>query len=744
MTKTIVKRDGRTEAFDVAKIKAAIEAAMSAVHKGLTGDLAQKAVQLSEQIAQSTEDGASIESIQDSVEKGLMDAELIEEAKAYIKYRAARTDIREARTHLMKIIDSFFTEKQDDGSSHKENANINASSVSGAFYRIGSEASKDYYTRCLIPSEFVEAHTNGYLHYHDADYYGLSLNCMQHDLGKMFKKGFSTGNAYIGEPQSITSAMALTCVILQSGQTDLFGGESIPAWDFYMEPYVEKSFKKALKKHLENMAFAPANMQELWVKENGYQEHTPVFENDDLYKAYKWAKRDVEAETYQAAQAMVYNLNSLASRAGGQVVFSSINLGTCVKPGGRLATKALLKAIDDGIGKGVTSLFPIVIFKLKEGVTYSPQDPNYDLRLYSERVTAKRMFPNYSNLDAPYNLKYYKEGHPETEVAYMGCRTRAISNVNGPEIVTDRGNLSFTTLNLPRYAIEASREGTSEEERIEIFFKKLDKYLDIARRQLEHRYKIQCNRRVYNLPYVMQQGAYMGSEHLSPDDTIRKAIENGTLSFGFVGLAEALVALTGHDHTEGEKYQQLGLRIVKHMRDYADKLTEEQHMNWSLIATPAESVAGKMLRKDRAEFGVIPGVTDKDYYTNSNHVPVWRKIRASEKIRLEAPYHELTNAGHIAYVECEGDPRQNLDALHTLINIMHDAGAGYFSFNHKIDTCTNCGYNGIIGDVCPSCGQKETPSHPFVRPRRITGYLSYENRFNSAKTAELNARVTHA
>lgn len=624
-------------------------------------------------------------------------------------------------------------------------------------------------------------------------------------------------------------------------------------------------------------------------------------------------------------------------------MFSSINLGTCVKPGGRLATKALLKAIDDGIGKGVTSLFPIVIFKLKEGVTYSPQDPNYDLRLYSERVTAKRMFPNYSNLDAPYNLKYYKEGHPETEVAYMGmaagkhkvllqdpdipmegypsdwkdfamyqmtfedlwyavvnlggvvrkfddtteyvdleadnvrvvaiygrepdkdsmdyrarkltrvrkimrcskpaqghtwkdvyvygtedgnytstekpvrkvltltsdhplalvkkgrthvcdiqygvagdslrtydgctqvldikdssytgygydietysdmfvlddvishnCRTRAISNVNGPEIVTDRGNLSFTTLNLPRYAIEASREGTSEEDRIEIFFKKLDKYLDIARRQLEHRYKIQCNRKVYNLPYVMKQGAYMGSEHLSPDDTIRKAIENGTLSFGFVGLAEALVALTGHDHTEGERYQQLGLRIVKHMRDYADKLTEDQHMNWSLIATPAESVAGKMLRKDRAEFGVIPGVTDKDYYTNSNHVPVWRKIRASEKIRLEAPYHELTNAGHIAYVECEGDPRQNLDALHTLINIMHDAGAGYFSFNHKIDTCTNCGYNGIIGDVCPSCGQKETPSHPFVRPRRITGYLSYENRFNSAKMAELNARVTHA
>lgn len=315
MTKTIVKRDGRTEAFDVDKITAAIEAAMKAVHGRMYADLDEKAVQLSKQIAQSTEDGASIESIQDSVEKGLMDAGLIEEAKAYIKYRAARTDIREARTHLMKIIDSFFTEKQDDGSSHKENANINASSVSGAFYRIGSEASKDYYTRCLIPSEFVEAHTNGYLHYHDADYYGLSLNCMQHDLGKMFKKGFSTGNAYIVEPQSITSAMALTCVILQSGQTDLFGGESIPAWDFYMEPYVEKSFKKALKKHLENMAFAPANMQELWVKENGYQEHTPVFENDDLYKAYKWAKRDVESETYQAAQAMVYNLNSLASRA---------------------------------------------------------------------------------------------------------------------------------------------------------------------------------------------------------------------------------------------------------------------------------------------------------------------------------------------------------------------------------------------------------------------------------------------
>lgn len=606
-------------------------------------------------------------------------------------------------------------------------------------------------------------------------------------------------------------------------------------------------------------------------------------------------------------------------------MFASINFGTCVKPGGRLASKALLKAQDDGIGKGVTSLFPITIFKLKNGISYAPGDPNYDLRLMAEKVTAKRQFPNYSNIDAPYNLKFYKEGHPETEVAYMGmakgtetisyyssatqeyafvanfetfymwtksrkdslyrstggdeqhrehiynentywydvsdldlyaadplapngrtrikkimcalapakgeawqcikldnkgkteamyfttdhplnvvgkgrtqvkdikvgdyivaadgttdtvkvidsiyimadlwigydvetesdrlvigsisshnCRTRVIANVNGPEIVTDRGNLSFTTLNLPRYAIEAVRESSSEEEGIRRFFEKLDKYLDVAKRQLQHRFEIQCRRHVYNFPYIMGQGAYMGSEYLTSEDEVRKVLQNGTLSFGFVGLAEALVCLTGHDHSEGEEYQSLGLRIVKHMKDYADKLTATERMNWTLIGTPAESVAGRFLRIDKEKFGVIPGVTDKEYYTNSCHVPVTKQIRASEKLRIEAPYHPLCNAGLITYVECAGDPRENLDALHTLINIAHDAGIGYFSFNHKVDTCTNCGYNGIIGDICPSCGQKETPSHPFMRPRRLTGYLNYENRFNSAKAAELKDRVTHA
>lgn len=383
--------------------------------------------------------------------------------------------------------------------------------------------------------------------------------------------------------------------------------------------------------------------------------------------------------------------------------------------------KALFAAMDKGIGKSISAIYPIVIFKLKDGISYSPKDPNYDLRLLAEKTLAKRQFPNFSNLDAPYNLKYYKEGHPETEVAYMGCRTRVIANVNGPEIVTSRGNLSFTTLNLPRLAIEASQEALETDLREGIFFKKLDEVLDIATRQLQERFEIQCKRHVYNFPYVMQQGAYMGSEFLAPTDKIEKAILNGTLSFGFVGLAEALVALTGHDHADGEQYQQLGLKIIKYIKDYADKLTKERHMNWTLIATPAESVAGRFLRLDRAKFGVIPGVTDKDYYTNSNHVPVGKKVTASEKIRIEAPYHALTNAGHILYTELEGDPRDNLDAVHALVNQMHDAGAGYFSFNAKMDTCTNCGYVGIIGDICPSCGQKETITHPFMRPRRVTG-----------------------
>lgn len=820
MTKHIRKRDGRIKPFEEGRIYNAIEAAWLAVYPKQTDTDATEAVRpLTDAVVALCADEETVESVQDKVVQVLRDHGYSKVADQYANYRAERTRYRESRTEFLEVVDSFFTEDAQDGSSHKENANINASSVSGAFYRIGSEASKDYYQRCLIPKEFVDAHEDGYSYYHDRDYYGLSINCMQHDLLKMFKKGFSTGNAYITDPQSISSAMALTCVILQSGQTDLFGGESIPAWDFYMEPYVERSFQKYFKKHLQRLNFASIAQQEAYCKENHYQEHTPVFESDDLYKAYSWAKKDTEAETYQAAQAMVFNLNSLASRAGGQVVFSSINLGTCIKAGGRLATKALLAAIDKGIGKGITSLFPIVIFKLKDGVTYKPGDPNYDIRLLAEKVTAKRMFPNYSNIDAPYNLKYYKEGHPETEVAYMGmaaghetvnvliekyaellfkgeiafsllydmipeldaslteitfdedteyynlervpglsvrtydsrlqnyvavkkimtchrpakgevwakvgfyskgysgsltltsdhplycpnrgrvmvkdlkvddvlfstktqsgvqitgiytienacyrgydletesdrfdlsgivshnCRTRVIANVNGPEIVTDRGNLSFTTLNLPRFAIEASKEALDKDLVEGLFFQKLDKYLDLASRQLHHRYEIQCNRKVYNFPYVMEQGAYMGSEYLQPTDKIKKAVDNGTLSFGFVGLAECLKVLTGHDHSEGQQYQDLGLKIVKRIRDYADKLTDETHLNWTVIATPAEFVAGTLLRKDRKKFGVIPGVTDKEWYTNSFHVPVERKIQASEKIRIEAPYHSMTNAG---------------------------------------------------------------------------------------------------
>lgn len=427
----------------------------------------------------------------------------------------------------------------------------------------------------------------------------------------------------------------------------------------------------------------------------------------------------------------------------GQVVFSSLNLGTCTKPGGRLAVRALLEAIDKGIGKGITSLFPIVIFKLKAGISYNPGDPNYDLRLLSERTTAKRLFPNYSNLDAPYNLKFYKEGHPETEVAYMGCRTRVIANVNGPEIVTDRGNLSFTTIDLPKLGIEACAKAPEGVERLETFWMLLDGVLGKASRQLQHRFEIQCKRHVYNFPYVMGQGAYMGSEFLAPEDEVGKALLNGTLSFGFVGLAECLTALIGKDHSETEEAQKLGLEIITRIKKYADEMTKKTHMNWTLIATPAESVAGTLLRKDKARYGVIEGVTDKDYYTNSFHVPVYRKVTASKKIAIEAPYHELCNAGHISYVELEGNPTDNLDALHTLVNQMHDAGMGYFSFNAKMDCCTNCGFVGIIGDICPSCGHKDTPSVPIVRPRRVTGYLSYSNRFNFSKLQELGDRVTH-
>lgn len=918
MAKTIKKRDGRTVDFDRSKILNAIQKAMVKEEGEVDAEAITAAVE-----SQCSDSLETVESIQDKVEAELIKRGLVNTAKNYILYRQKRTEIREAETSLMKTMEGLFAEK---GEALKENANINGTTVSGTYYRIGSEASKAFYKKHMLPEDVREAFEDGRIHIHDFDYYGLSINCMQHDLGTMFKKGFYSGHCYITEPQSITTAMMLSCVILQSGQTDLFGGESVPAWDHYMEPYVQKSFEKYFAKYLERFGFAPAETQKKWLKEYPYLEHTPVFENDDLYRCYSWAKKDTEAEAYQAAQAMLFNYCGLCSRSGGQVVFSSLNLGTCTKPGGRLAMKALFSAMDKGIGKSISAIYPIVIFKLKDGVSYNPKDPNYDLRLIAEKTLAKRQFPNFSNLDAPYNLKYYKEGHPETEVAYMGmaakgkvevyiehkylneslctltfdiravwdfltkflelkaksfdattewidledpglnysfylwdshedryvkakkymrckapakgekwqsvyligdergdkleldlttdhplsvyrgenkfervqvknlkigdrieasfdsknesytiyrivdspesmygydfetesdrfdlegivshnCRTRVIANVNGPEIVTARGNLSFTTLNLPRLAIEAMKEAEDLEQREKIFFKKLDDTLAIATKQLQQRFEIQCKRHVYNFPYVMQQGAYMGSEFLSPTDTVEKALLNGTLSFGFVGLAETLVALTGHDHADGEPYQQLGLKIIKYIRDYADKLTAERHMNWTLIATPAESVAGRLLRIDRKKFGIIPGVTDKDYYTNSNHVPVGKKITASEKIRIEAPYHALCNAGHIAYCELEGDPRDNLDALHQLVNKMHDAGVGYFSFNAKMDTCTNCGFVGIIGDICPSCGQKESITHPFIRPRRITGYLSLENRFNVAKLAELHDRVTHA
>ena len=1107
MAKTIKKRDGRTVEFDKQKIINAVGKALQKVNEAREG-LAEEIASLVE--SECSDSLETVESIQDKVEDALIQKNLPEAAKEYILYRNRRTEIREQETALMKTLEGLFAEK---GNAIKENANINGTTVSGLYYRIGSEASKDYYCKHMLPDTIRSAFEGGYIHIHDFDYYGISINCMQHDLGAMFKKGFYSGNCFITEPQSITTAMMLTCVILQSGQTDLFGGESVPAWDHYMEPYVQKSFEKYFSKYLQRFAFAPAETQKKWIKEYLYQEHTPVFENDDLYRCYSWAKKDTEAETYQAAQAMLFNMNGLCSRAGGQTVFSSLNLGTCTKPGGRLAMKALFEAMDKGIGKGITAIYPIVIFKLKAGVTYNPGDPNYDLRLTAERVTAKRQFPNYSNLDAPYNIRYYKEGHPETEVAYMGCltkheqvllkvedetklmsigdafkyldwkygdskedatkakyvsltdtgvsvydssendfvlckgilknpdthnwkkivfsdgrtllttadhplpvvgkgrtqvcnlvagdrvpvswkvetkettavaseeawllglllcdgcyassinialgldeedvlvaardvlktywnletkvtkrergekgnyfdlyvtgqqikyrkylrdlfggitkaerhlpenilswsrasrlaflagmidadgyinktekgkgaanrvqlgstnpvialqqlylaqslgypakiyenhykkdseavryrvefgatkelvkelrsakkgiwsendytsavqipatvavetvtdvpeyrgysydfetetdrfdvsgvsshncRTRVIANVNGPEVVTSRGNLSFTTINLPRLGIEAMKEAIEPELREGIFFEKLDKVLEIAAEQLQERFEIQCKRKVYNFPYVMQQGAYMGSEYLSPTDNIEKALQNGTLSFGFVGLAECLRALTGHDHSEGDQYQQLGLKIVGHIKDYADKLTKERHMNWTLIATPAESVAGKFLRIDREKFGVLEGITDKEYYTNSNHVPVTTKVTASEKIRIEAPYHALTNAGHILYEEIEGDPRNNPEVIHTLVNQMHDTGAGYFSFNIKMDTCTNCGFVGLIGDTCPSCGQKETLSAPFIRPRRVTGYLSYQNRFNSAKLAELHDRVTH-
>ena len=585
-----------------------------------------------------------------------------------------------------------------------------------------------------------KAHQEGDIHIHDLDFYTLTTTCTQIDLTKLFDKGFSTGHGFLRTPNDIQSYAALACIAIQSNQNDQHGGQSLQKFDYDMAEGVRKTFRhryrdnigrglallgevsdaQSIAKKITEM-LDEQGLKVTLANDNGYQEaeaqflvnfvDAPIVKKIQSF-AYKNSLKETDRATYQAMEALIHNLNTMNSRAGAQTPFSSINYGTDTSIEGRLVIKNILLAEEAGLGNGETPIFPIHIFKIKEGVNFDPDDPNYDLFKLACRVSAKRLFPNFSFIDAPFNLQYYKEGNPDTEIAYMGCRTRVIGNAYDPtrEIVTGRGNLSFTTINLPRLGIKAQRN-------IGAFFDSLDELMDLCIDQLMHRFKIQCSKRVRNYPFLMGQGIWLDSEKLTADDTLEEVLKHGTLSVGFIGLAECLKVLTGKHHGESEEARELGLEIISRMRARMDEETKRTGLNFSLLATPAEGLSGRFVKMDRERYGEIAGVTDREYYTNSFHVPVYYPITAFEKLKIEAPYHALTNAGHISYIELDGDPLNNLSAFEKVVRYMKEVGIGYGSINHPVDRDPVCGYTGIIGDKCPKCGRSEAEHSKVIHER---------------------------
>lgn len=666
----IRKRDGREVPFDESKITEAVFKAASAVG-GLDKQLAMElTLDVLRFLKQRYNGGLfSVEDVQDAVEKVLIEKGHARTAKAYILHRDKRTRMRDAKSDLMDAVAEILVE------TNRENANV-SNSPSAKMLQIASAASKAYYLNRLIPENMAQAHVRGDIHIHDLDFYGKTLTCVQIPLGKLLKSGFNNGHGYIRPPKRPTSATALAAIILQSSQNDMHGGQSFAFFDRDMAPFVANSS---------------------------------------------------EEEVYQAMEALIYNLNSMHSRAGAQVPFSSINVGTDTTPAGRKVIKNLLLAYEKGLGRGENPIFPNIIFRLKEGVNFNLGDPNYDLFKLAIRVASQRLNPTFSFMDSSFNKAY------GDQVGYMGCRTRVMANRRGPEVSDGRGNLSFTTINLPRLAIKAERN-------LMKFYQNLAEMIDLTCEQLYHRYQVQAKLKVKDMPFLMGQGLYLDSDKLSPCDPIEEVIKHGTLSVGFIGLAETLVSLTGYHHGEQEEAQVLGEEIVAFMLNKMDKASEKYNLNYTLLATPAEGLSGRFIKMDRREYGLIPGVTDKEYYTNSFHVPVNYPINIYDKVRLEGVYHKYTNAGHISYVEFSAPPVNNLSAVEDIIRYMRECDFGYAGINFPIDFCDGCGHFGVIDtDECPSCGTSS-----IRRIRRITGYLSTVDRFNDAKLNELKQRVAHS
>jgi len=701
MFSSIIKRDGRKQSFHESKITDAIFKCLQAVEDADR----QKAMELTLEVIkkvkqQYQEDNYTVENIQDLVETVLIEQGLAKAAKSYILYRENRSRLREARSELMNAVSEILQE------TNRDNANV-GNSPSAKVLQISEIASKNYYLKRILPEKEANAHINGDIYIHDLSWYGKTLTCLQIPLDKLLREGFNNGHGYIRPPKGIKTAASLAAIILQSNQNDMHGGQSFAYFDRDMSVYVELEKikqEKILRKYLTELGLT-------------------ADENKIKTLAYERAKE----ETFQAMEGFIYNLNTMHSRAGAQVPFSSVNFGTDTSEAGRMVTECFLLAYEKGLGKGESPLFPNVCFKIKEDVNFEEGDPNYDLFQLSMQVACKRLFPAFSFMDSSFNKPFRDE-----EVAYMGCRTRVISNCNGKEVTNSRGNLSFTTINLPRLGIRAEKD-------ISLFWKYLDELIDISIEQLLTRYNIQKKLKIKDFPFLMGQKLYLDSEELSSDDTIEKAIRNGTLSIGFIGLAECLVALMGKHHGENTEAQAFGVAIVSHMRRRCDEAAKKYGLNFSLLATPAEQLSGKFTKLDAERYGQIKGITDKKWYTNSFHVPVEFQISAMKKIEIEGVYHKYCNAGHISYVELQSAPGNNLDAFESLVRAMSEADMGYAAINFPVDICRDCGLNEVIQeDTCPKCGGKN-----ISRLRRITGYLSTLDRFNDSKLAEIQNRQIH-
>ncbi len=761
----IIKRDGRKEIFDKNKIVNAIAKAFKSVSQD-----ENEANYITEEVIKNIDEKFSnsipmVEDIQDEIERVLIKENKIEVAKSFILYRAERNKYRQNHTALMNTLNDITFKDSKDNDLKRENANIDGDTAMGSMLRYGSESAKEFYLNNVIDPRFAEAHRSGDIHIHDMDFYTLTMTCCQIDLLPLFKGGFSTGHGFLREPGSIRSYASLACIAIQSDQNDQHGGQSIPNFDFSMAPGIKKTYRKEIRDVLyeiysifdENLTHEEVKsiveeaekVQEISLDAPKFEEELTrlvkerfnnVENNDKLIKkVFKDALNKTDEEAHQAMEALIHNLNTMHSRAGAQVPFSSLNYGTDTSKEGRMIVNALLDATLRGLGNGETPIFPIQIFKCKEGVSYNKEDPNYDLLRKAMYVSGKRLFPNFSFLDSSFNKPYYKEGDYKTEVSYMGCRTRVMGNViKDKEITTGRGNLSFTSINLPRIAITSNHD-------INKFYSRLDELLELVKDQLLERYKIQADKKVYNFPFLMGQHIWLDSDKLKYDDKVEPVLIHGTLTVGFIGLAECLKALTGYHHGESEESYKIGYEIVSHMREKCDEYTIKYGLNFSLIATPAEGLSGRFVKIDKKKYGIIPGVTDREYYTNSFHIPVYYNISLIDKIKKEGPFHKLTNGGHISYVEVDGDVSKNVDAFEMIVRAMHDNDIGYGAINHPIDRDPVCGYNGIINDECPCCHRHEGDGNQnFERIRRITGYLvGTLDRFNNGKRNEEKDRVKH-